>query len=362
MRQLWSLFLVLFLNGICLGFYEAGANMFLLQLWGLKASPFTQAVYLMFGSGNLIAPQLIEPFLLIDEPFAEGMEHEATTTELYYNASESKNETKYTPDDVELYIPYSILGIIALLNFVGFLVAWKISPQTEDHPSRAEAHPEQEASEDADEMEKEKGKKFWRIVVVILSLVFMHIYFGFEVSFGSFIMAYDVHSDLKLSKTIGAHMTTVYWAMFTFTRISAMLVVGKWGCEIVILISLVVTLLSAGVLFPFGNTDVNALWAGIVLVGMGTSSIWACMFGYLEGYFPVTSIIASLLVVFGVLGECVFPVIISHFIESYPQILLSVVLFCSISITSIFLIIVTICRCKLKRRTKVTIKTLSSHM
>ena len=50
-----------------------------------------------------------------------------------------------------------------------------------------------------------------------------------------------------------------------------------------------------------------------------------------------------------VLGEFVFPFIISSFIDTEPRILLWVTLFSSLSTTVLFLLILFLCRTKLRR-------------
>ena len=64
--------------------------------------------------------------------------------------------------------------------------------------------------------------------------------------------------------------------------------------------------------------------------------------------------IGSLMVMGAVMGEFVFPFVISYFIDDYPQVFLWVVLFCSISIFFLFLFIMLLCRIKLSPIKKVT--------
>lgn len=59
------------------------------------------------------------------------------------------------------------------------------------------------------------------------------------------------------------------------------------------------------VLVPFGNTYEWALWSGVAILGVGMSSIWASIFGYLEEFFPVTSRMAASFTVAATFGELV---------------------------------------------------------
>ena len=178
----------------------------------------------------------------------------------------------------------------------------------------------------------------------------MHIYYGLQISFGSFLMTFVVKSQqLGLSKTDGAYISTLFWLTFTLQRIVAVTLLDKLSHEMSILLSLSIVLLANVFLAPFANSDATMLWIGVGLIGVGMSSIWPCVFGFLEMQFKVTSVIGSVIIMSAIVGEFVFPVLISSFISAYPQVLLWTVLFCSISITLIFLMILLICKCKLRK-------------
>lgn len=350
LRQLWLLLFIFVLNGFCLGFFEAGSNVYILQLWGKETAPFMQAIHFMFGSGALIAPLIAEPFLIIRNETAEAL-HDHEDEEMVFH-----------PENVRLLAPYSVVAGILIFNAILNLLIYKIYPVTTEHPSRSgnkepEVQPPQQLESVDDKPVKmgimqpdkiyTKAYKYWKILTIGLVLLFMHIYLGLEISFGSFLMTFAVNSHLKLSKATGAHLTTLFWSTFTFIRVLTILVIQWAGNAAIILVSMTIVLIASAILAPFGNDDEQLLWIGVALIGIGMSSVWACIFGYLEEFFPVTSVIGSLMICSAVLGEFVFPVIISAFIKDYPQVFLWVVTFCAVSIFVLFLIISLICRKKL---------------
>jgi hypothetical protein len=188
----------------------------------------------------------------------------------------------------------------------------------------------------------------WKGFVIVLTVMFMHIYYGLEITFGSFLTTFAYESDLHLPKADGAHMTSLFWGTFTFLRLFTVFYIEYVGAEMNILLSLVVVLIANVLLVPFGDSHALCLWIGVGVIGLGTSSIWASLFGYLEQYFTVTSRIAAGMIVSAIVGEFVFPLIISNFVSSDPQVLLWVVLFCSVSMTLIFLVMMYIMRTKLR--------------
>lgn len=344
LSRLWVLLTIFVLNGMCLGFFEAGSNVFILHLWGKETAVFMQALHFMFGSGSLIAPLIAEPFLVKrnETLIKEGIAVYDQATKLFY--------------------PYSVIAVLLAINAVVMFVVYRLFPETEEHHSRKRRREEEESNKRQQEQQqvtqlqvqedekRVKSYKRWKVFVLVLTLFFMHIYLGLEISFGSFLMTFAVNSSLKLSKATGAHLTTLFWSTFTFIRVLTILVIGWAGNRGVILTSLTLVLSANALLTPFGDSNQLLLWLGVGMIGIGMSSVWACIFGYLEEFFPVTSVIGSLMIVSAVLGEFVFPVIISSFVKDFPQILLWVVLFCSVSIALLFSVICLVCEYKLKRR------------
>ncbi|CAG0919778.1 unnamed protein product [Notodromas monacha] len=57
------LFGVLLLQGVGLGIVDPGISTYILDTWGEKSAPYMQMVYLGYGVGSLLTPQLAKPFL-----------------------------------------------------------------------------------------------------------------------------------------------------------------------------------------------------------------------------------------------------------------------------------------------------------
>ena len=188
----------------------------------------------------------------------------------------------------------------------------------------------------------------WRTGVVALSVAFMHIYYGLEITFGSFLTTYTAKSDLHLDTKVGAQLTSLFWATFTFWRLITIFYINYTGSQNAIFISLAIMLFGNCVLVPFGNVYEWSLWTGTATIGVGISSIWASMFGFLEVYFPVTSKIASSMITAAMVGEFIFPVIIAKYVDCHPTVFAWVTLTCSLAITVLFIVIVIICRFKIK--------------
>jgi FHS family Na+ dependent glucose MFS transporter 1 len=333
------------INQIGMGALESGSNMFILHLWGKETTPFMQALHFMFGAGSLISPLIAVPFLVEKDEDVDLHPNDAgnhtTTGEVFH------------PEDINLVPPYCIIAAALVANAVFGFVVWRLFPETPAHPSREVAN---ESSRNSVEKGVVKTSEChpltnhyqaWKIAVIILTLCFMHIYLGLEISFGSFMTTFAVKSGLGLSKADGAHLTTMFWSTFTLFRIMTVFYLDIVGLELNIFASMLVILIANAFLIPFGSTSVPMLWAGCAIIGVGISSVWACVYGFLEEHFTLSPIVSALMIVAAVLGEFVFPVVISSFIDEYPMVLMWVTLFCSIGCSAVFTLMSLICRFKL---------------
>jgi hypothetical protein len=360
-----------FVNGCLWGAMESGANMMLLHTWGKEISPFMQGLTFAFGVGGLASPLIARPFLIEADvehlPDFEG--HLFDNRSLSFNTSDAPSYTvlSISPDDLLLVYPYTIIAGVLAVSAAWMFVILCFWRHTEEHPSRKQQIREMsssgvpEGSDDRDNnlndnLSRDKGLpdlcitssslqrnqqpknfKSKKLIAVILTMVLSHVYYGLELAMGSFLVPFSVESDLKLSKAEGTKLTSLFWATFTFWRLTAIFYIEYIGNEMNIWLSLITILIGNVLLIPFGNTNELCLWIGVAIIGLGTSSMWSCMFGYLESYFPVTSKIASALIVSALIGEFIFPLLISYFIASDPMVFMWVTLALSFSLILSFI-------------------------
>ena len=347
-----SLLTIFVFLGVVLGFCEAGSNIYLMDIWGKETSSFMQIMHSMYAFGALIGPVLVAPFLYQTEEIEDAS-----------SDADVKKQEMFHPEMVDLRIPYGIVALLLLLNCIFTGVLWRLSPQTKPHPSRQavdkqqdrmrtvsghgsfalsnrdEAHESTSARTAADE----RRFKMWKAVVVMLAMLFFHSFYGIEQGLGSFLLTFAVKSRLHLSKQRGAQLCTCFWTCFAVSRYPKILLVDRMGNAANVVIGCIVVICGSICLMPWSQDYEAALWAGVVLIGCGASSVWACMYGFMDQFFPVTSLIGSLVFVSAVVGEFVFPVIISHFIESTPLVLMWLVLVCSLLLLILFTLIAGIC-------------------
>ena len=333
MNIIWCIFFE-GLSGLANGLNDTATLCFIVQLWGKESAVFLHTVYFGYGFGSLIAPLILKPFLL---PLNRESS-DVTSLALNGNSSDltngSSNETlKYSPNDSLLVTPYLIVGFLTVPIAVFYFVLYFLYPKTEDHPSRAQkvvveintndgkdpgAVPEAQVEQND---RKWSRSKIWTFMMAIG--VFSCIYCGMEVTFGVYVTAYAVKSSLKLNKQIGALMSSVYWIFYTAGRVLAAFLTALMGPRNLLVSSLVVILISSVILVIAQYIiSVNLFWFGLCLIGVGFSSIWGCIFGFMETKFPVNGPIITTNTIFACVGASLFPAVLGALIDIQPDILI----------------------------------------
>lgn len=313
------------------------------QLWGSESEPFFQMISFTFGVGALIGPLIVEPFLFaVDE---DVNIHRKLPALLNISAPQLKETQSLDRNDLLIHFPFWICGFALLVTGSMYFIMWESYPHTKIHESRKrDRSPPADATSSRQES---RSYLIWKYIAIALVCLYMLIYLGIELTFGQYLTCFGVKSDLHLSKERGAEITSTYWATFTIFRLFTAFYISYIGPEGNVAMNTVIMLLGNVCLMLFGSRYEYGLRAGSILMGMGSSSTFGSVYGYLEIYFSVTPTIGSLIVVSLTVGEMVFPAILSQYLEEYPNIFLDVTLICTLALAIIFPLIVIVCKLKL---------------
>ncbi|KAI1309024.1 Major facilitator superfamily domain-containing protein 4A [Halotydeus destructor] len=334
-RQVVILFAFQVVNGMASGLLDSAGNVFCLELWGKDNQPFLQALHFTYGLGALISPLVVSGYLTPLVPLSQLNDTNMSSKVIILEGNLTCNS-----DHLNLGTPYGVISGYAIVASLLPLYLFLFHRHTSPHPSRLQ-------DENGDQARVVNGTV--RIAVWILTALFCHIYLGLEIAMGSLLTTFAVKSDLQLPKVTGAYMTSVYWSTFTFFRIAAVGYIGYVGPYYNIIFELALICLSNVFLVPFGNSVEWCLWVGVAILGLGVSSIWASVFGFIENNFPVTSKMASTFTLSACLGDFVFPFLMGYYVEHSPQGFLNIILACTLSICLLFATISWLCKKKLVR-------------
>jgi hypothetical protein len=328
-----------FLMGLFIGISKGMEQPFIFQLWGDHAFLFLQLQCFCFNIGGVIAPMILKPFL---SSFQDGNQ----------GASLHSNLDK----------PYAYVSCLMSLNGLLMFLVWMYFPRTTDHPSRAHKQeedlhgsrcggtedPVSDTESGATKPEINNRKQICKILVITLTAVFLHMFFGIELMVAQFLVPFVTRTELRLSKETGLEMTSTFWAIETVMTLVCTLYMPYVGSGYSIILNCVITLGGAVLLFLSANSSQALMWIAIVIIAIGNVGCYGCSAKYIEGYFRVTGIIGSVFGFVITMGECVWPSVISFYIDSNPMILPWIVLSFSVVMLVLFAIVMIICYTQLR--------------
>lgn len=367
--SLTQLYFAMAWNGMSGGFLVNSGNCWVINAWGREMESFMQVLHFCFGIGAFFSPMIIEPFLKVkaDEHdlkstlttnFPMNITTTNSTFDNTFNMTDSFPDVLKKPitsdaDQLELKYAYLIIGSISLFIWSLYVITWFNQKTNKPHPTRQikekksnetvikveiltlEEIDLKEKNNDslaiANNKEKEaletekKPERYHKFMIVLFSALFIHTAYGLELSFGVMLASYARLSALHFDKTSASFVTSCYWACFTFFRLITVVLINFISSRSMLIIDLVLIMLSNCILLPFGGTYPWALWLGSILMGLGVSSIYPSLWGFLEPVVPVTSKMTSAINSCACIGEFIVPVIIGAYIQTDPDVFLYIV-------------------------------------
>lgn len=362
---LTPMLLAAFVMNVAGGGIDSGCNYWTIKIWGSESMATFQMNSMFFGAGSLIAPSLTAPFLSsseLGEPlesFHPGLDMNGTfpsNSDPYLvvynhpNSSDLEVHKQQILNDESLNalsgirIPYLVVGLGCFIISAFFAYSYFNYPKD----GKATHETEQEG------LITSMGRK---IVVVTLMSLFSLGFAGICIVFPRYLTTFAV-KGLKISKTTGAYMTSLYWAGYTFSRLATLPLALRLTCRQMLTFDCVLMLVGSFMLVIFGSPEpaihetVSAIfgleptlgpdnkllwgfWAGIATLSVGASSIFPLLFAFMEQNMPVASWMPALLdSVYG-LGEFVYPIMLGVYIETLPELLLYIMILNS-SICAVF--------------------------
>ncbi|XP_015793768.1 sodium-dependent glucose transporter 1A [Tetranychus urticae] len=367
-RTLWGIVITMFVNGLSMSHVDTGSNVCILRYWGRSSGSFLQILHFMFTTGGLIAPLLAKPFLLErpeeDEPMESTSNTSLSTT---LNMTLANVTKEYSPDDVLVQWPFTVIGLIFIVASIGFMVFYFFVPyetnnnnsancdgqKTERNGSRGDADKGETMKLDRVQSSGYEYNFDFKVKMLIIAIisVFTHIYFGIVISFANLLPTFAVKSALAMTKGEAASLMTVFWTTTTLYRIPVIFLANYISNTALILIHVIIMVMSTVCLTFLGEKYVWAIYLFTGTMGIGIGPVFAGVLGYLQQYFEVTGRITSLFIVSACIGEFLYPWIISRFLEAHPSVFLYVMSICSVIDLIAFIAAYLLCNIVVKKYT-----------
>ncbi|XP_077489321.1 sodium-dependent glucose transporter 1A-like [Amblyomma americanum] len=331
--------IMVFFEGLSLGAFGTGANVWIMKMWPQNSSPALQVFHLAFGIGCLVAPFIARPFLSTQ---GNGGTNSTETTQnitenyrrhLLIETIEPPNAT--LPEDGSnestIYYAFGIASAFQLLLVASMTALYFI-----DSTSFKARRTNSLARIGSSVQESAEYTRFARITLALLC-AYEFIYVAIECTTSQMLTAFAVKCDLHFSKPSASRLVAVYFLCFAASRLTAALVTVKVSAFSVLVASHVVLVTTAGVLLAWGSNSATALWAISAMAGIAQGPLNAAATAWVAKHINISNKMMSIVVVTGGLGSLSPPLLVGQFLDSVPNVFLYVCFAAVIASTAIFL-------------------------
>ncbi|MEW6127026.1 MAG: MFS transporter [Acidobacteriota bacterium] len=259
MPTLWALIAVILFLGAAEGLVDTGANTLIVWVHGSRVAPFLNGLHFFYGVGAFLSPIIIAQTLTIKD---------------------------------DLAVPYWTLGLLVLPAAVLLISA--ASP-----PIRSHAH-------------KQRGEPVNYRLVLLIAL-FLCLYVGAEVSFGSWIYSFVLQMNLS-NETVAAYLTSLFWGALTVGRLLAVPIAARVKPHLILLADLAGCLISIFIALVWSGVFAAVLIATIGL-GLSMASIFPSVFALAENRMKISGQVTGFFLVGASLGAMILPWLVGQLFE-----------------------------------------------
>jgi FHS family Na+ dependent glucose MFS transporter 1 len=230
--HLWALALVLMLVGLGQGLLDVGGNTLIVWLHGKKVGPFLNGLHFFFGIGAFLSPILV----------AQMLNWSGAIGGAYW--------------------------LFALLVLPVGVALFRL-------PSPAAPRPQS--------LEQTVPRTPYGLVWAIA--LFMALYVGSEVSFGSWVYTYGVAKGI--SALNAAYLTSVFWGAFTLSRLVSIPLAARVRPSQLLITSFVGACLSLGVIL-LQPENLTVLWIGAFGFGFSIAPVFPTLLTFAGNRMAIT--------------------------------------------------------------------------
>jgi MFS transporter, FHS family, Na+ dependent glucose transporter 1 len=258
--NIFALTVVMLVLGAAEGLLDVGGNTLIVWIHENRVAPFMNALHFFYGLGATIVPLIITRTLQVKNALA---------------------------------VPYMVLALLVLP--VALLLMRLPSPAIRSV-----------SASQSDE------KLNYRLVTLIA--LFLGLYVGAEVAFGSWIFNYTVKMNLG-DETVGAYLTSLFWGSFTAGRLLGIPVATRFKPNAILSVNLIGWLVSI-VLILSRPESFAALLTGTIGLGISMASIYPTVLTIAERRMKITGRVTGFFIVGASLGAMVLPFLVGQLFGS----------------------------------------------
>ena len=185
---------------------------------------------------------------------------------------------------------------------------------------------------------KSKKKiRMYNILIMTFLTIFMFVYDGMELMYGSLIFTVVVMGALSFSKSQAAIIQSLFWGAFAFARLFTIpLALFKVRSSIMMSGNLFGSIVAATIMISFTH-NAPAIWLGSAILGMSYASIYPTAMTWMSENMEPTGMATAMLITGGVLGDITFPSAVGALVAKISPDTLFYVTFTGVLVSAVFI-------------------------
>ena len=248
-------------------------------------------------------------------PFLRGLESNDT-------AHAQVKVSGIMDEDTKVFYAYLTVGTITLCSALTFFIVFILSP-----PRKITKTKEEQEKEIKDDVNIKPDNLEFKIPFLVGVFVFFTSFTMVELTYANFLSAYAT-LGLGWSRTMGAAITTVFWASFTLGRAVGIYLVKQVSPQVFLGISCYLSVISMLPLLLFAHAHYCVLWITSIALGFSMSTMFATAITWTERYVNISGGVGTIFLTAGTAGELVGQLLFSALykiqgIESFVYIIFS---------------------------------------
>jgi hypothetical protein len=166
--------------------------------------------------------------------------------------------------------------------------------------------------------------RLYLVSMVIIGGLMFCFYEGMENINFEYLSTFSFNIKLNLSKKTSALILSAMSAAYTIGRGVGIVLAIKIEPKYFLYCDIILISIGNTIMYLYANTSETMFITGVVILGFGFSTVFPCIYSYMEQQIRLTNFICGILMVSCATIAIVDPIIVGRYIKDYPYILLYV--------------------------------------
>ncbi|KAH9392164.1 hypothetical protein TYRP_005232, partial [Tyrophagus putrescentiae] len=307
--KLWLAFAATSAMTVATGAWDSSTSIWIVEIWSSGSPALLQGLQFFYGLGSIVAPLLCAPFVY-------GR----------HNVTEDGNKT-ITPEMRihSLTIPFSINAAFQVLFPILFLIMFFAARYRKPETAVEEKEDKEVVLKNKDEATSDKVKviSFRKTKLALLGIC-VATYVACEFGYVAFSISMYQYLPIHLSAPLSARVQSIMCTTFTLGRLLTAFISLKLKPDLILAYHYVILLGSIAFLY-LTQHNLNAIYAGNVVLGFGFSAIWPGLFGFTEHFLGLTARVCTLYAFCAGTACLVIPLLLGSTFKAHPIVLLEAI-------------------------------------